>query len=119
MSRTPSRIDSLQSIPVPRPEISMHQTADGLIQLRYPVRLTAWLARLFPTSKPMRTLELDVMGSYVWSLLDGKRSVDEMAATLASAYALHPAEAQQAVALFLRRLGQRGIVELRAQSSMR
>jgi hypothetical protein len=53
------------------------------------------------------------MGSFVWNLIDGTASVDYLARQLAEHYSCLPSEAEQAVAMFIRQLGQRGILGLR------
>ncbi len=60
-----------------------------------------------------RKLELDELGTFCWRLIDGERSVSEMAAVLAERYGLPAREAEMAVAAFLRELGKRGIVGFR------
>lgn len=60
-----------------------------------------------------RKLELDELGTFCWKLVDGERSVSEMAAVLAEKYGLPGREAELAVAAFLRELGKRGIVGFR------
>jgi hypothetical protein len=60
-----------------------------------------------------RKLQLDSLGSFVWELLDGKRTVRQIAETLAQEFQLHPKEAEVSVTQFLRSLGQRGLIGLR------
>lgn len=110
-----SKVEALASIPVPSAEIRIQVTDQGVVRLSYPISLKPWLARLLPRniSVPIRTLELDSMGSFVWNQIDGKKSVQELARIVAEQYACHPAEAEHAVAIFLRQLGQRGILGLR------
>jgi hypothetical protein len=97
------------------PGISASLTEQGLVRIAHPATVRPWIRRLLPASVrlPMRTLELDAMGSFVWNLMDGSTSVGDMARQVAGHYACLPAEAEQAVALFVRQLGQRGIIALR------
>jgi hypothetical protein len=60
----------------------------------------------------MRTLELDAMGTFGWQRIDGRSSGGDLARSVAERYSCLPAEAEQAVALFVKQLGQRGIVVL-------
>lgn len=110
-----SKTDALGAVPMPRPEIQTQLTDQGLVRISYPATLAPWIARLIPGSftLPVRTLELDAMGTYVWNLIDGTASVHDLARHVATHYACHPAEAEQAVAAFVRQLGQRGILGLR------
>jgi hypothetical protein len=109
-----SKTEALEAVPVPLPEVRSSTSESGLVRLSYPAALKPWLARLLPASlsRPQRTLELDAMGSRVWSMIDGQATVRDIARQVASHYACHPAEAEQAVALFVRQLGQRGILGL-------
>jgi hypothetical protein len=86
-----------------------------MVRIKYPILLRPWLARLLPqrASVPVRTLELDSMGSFVWGHIDGERTVQELADLVASRYGCHASEAEHAVASFVRHLGRRGILGLR------
>jgi Coenzyme PQQ synthesis protein D (PqqD) len=105
----------MAGIPVPHAGIRIQETDQGLIRLSYPLSLKPWIARLLPDriSLPIRTLELDSMGSFVWNQIDGKASVLELAGRVTKKYACHPSEAEHAVAAFIRQLGRRGILGLR------
>ncbi|MFQ5808931.1 MAG: PqqD family protein [Armatimonadota bacterium] len=59
-----------------------------------------------------RDITLDEVGSKVWSLSNGKRTVDEMIDALASEYKLNRREAEVSLTEYLRQLGQRGMVGL-------
>ena len=115
MQQPTSRADALAAIPVPMPDIRTATTPQGLVRIEHPAVLKPWLARLLPPalSRPMRTLELDAMGSFVWAHIDGIASVADLARRVEERYSCLAAEAEQAVALFVRQLGQRGIVALR------
>jgi hypothetical protein len=110
-----SKIEALAAIPVPSADIRIQLTPQGLIRLSYPISLKPWLARLLPrkVSLPIRTLELDSMGTFVWNHIDGRNSAGELARIVTEQYKCHPAEAEHAVAIFLRQLGRRGILGLR------
>lgn len=110
-----SQNEAFSAIPVRNPAIRLEATPQGNTRISYPVQLKPWLAGILPskTPLPMRLLELDAMGSFVWQLIDGKNSVDEISMQVADHYAFHPSEVRQSVAAFIRRLGQRGIVALR------
>jgi len=115
MQQPQSKADALSAVPVPMPGIRAAVSDQGLVRISHPATLKPWLARLLPASValPMRTLELDAMGTFVWNLIDGTATVDDLARQVAQHYACLPAEAQQAVAMFIRQLGQRGILGLR------
>ena len=115
MQTPESRTDALAAIPVPVPGIRVAVTDRGLVRISHPAALRPWLKRLLPSglAAPMRTLELDAMGTFVWQRIDGRTSVGDLARSVAERYSCLPAEAEQAVALFVKQLGQRGIIGLR------
>lgn len=115
MQQPRSRTDALSAVPVPMPEIRASLTDQGLVRITHPAVLRPWMKRFIPASMhlPERTLELDAMGTFVWKLMDGTASVGELARRVTEEYACLPAEAEQAVALFVKQLGQRGIIALR------
>ena len=110
-----SKAEALNAVPVPSADIRLHIGPQGLVRIRYPINLKPWLTRFLPEkmSLPMRTLELDSMGSFVWNHIDGKNSVQKLAEIVTGHYACHPSEAEHAVATFIRQLGRRGILGLR------
>jgi hypothetical protein len=109
-----SKNEALHAVPVPSAVIRLDKTEQGLVRISYPIQLQPWLARLLPRriSLPMRTLELDVMGSFVWQYIDGRNSVQKLAELVGEHYQWLPSESELAVATFIRQLGQRGIIGL-------
>lgn len=57
-------------------------------------------------------VELDEVGSFVWELCDGRRSVREMVACLAKKYKLSRKEAEASLTAFLRSLAGRNLVAI-------
>ena len=92
------------------------KSAGGDVLLTYPLILRPWFLHLarglgLRTAQPLnRKLQLDEMGSLTWALLDGERTVQDMAEQLVYTYNLNQREAEIAVTSFLRQLGQRGII---------
>ena len=116
MSSQPTKDESLAAVPVPSGDVAVQLTEEGLVRLGYPVRLHPWLARMLPRNAvagARRTIELDGMGSFVWTHIDGERTVAGLAELVVGRYACLPVEAEAAVAEFLRQLGRRGIIGLR------
>jgi hypothetical protein len=58
----------------------------------------------------LKKLHLDEMGTAVWDLMDGRRSVRRVIQGFATKYQLHLKEAEVAVTRFLRELGKRGLI---------
>ena len=66
-----------------------------------------------PEEAPLRKTELDEMGTWVWSLMDGNRSVGDIIKVFSEHYQLHPKEAEVAVTQFIRLLGNKGLIGLK------
>lgn len=85
----------------------------------YPVTAAPWMERLSKWlgagAAPARTgkLQLDLLGSRVWAMLDGRTPVWKIAAEFAREHQLEPTEAEVAVSQFVRELGRRGLLGLR------
>lgn len=59
-----------------------------------------------------KKLQLDALGTEVWDLIDGRRSVRKIIQRFAETHRLHPREAEVSVTRFLRELGKRGLIGL-------
>jgi len=112
-----NRAAALDCIPLRNPQVDCQRLDSGCVQLAYPVVMRpfwAALARRLGAGGPVtRQLELDVMGTAVWDLIDARRSVKQVAAALARRFQLHDQEAQTSVTAFLRELGRRGIIGIK------
>ena len=114
-----TRVQALKCIPVKNTQIRETRLKTGNVLLSYPARIKPWIAglirRLGGVSERTRTkkLQLDAIGTDVWDLMDGKRSVRQIIRTFAEKYQLHPREAEVSVTRFLRELGKRSIIGLK------
>jgi len=105
-----------------RPAKSLHITESRLetgdIFLEYTLTVRPWFAavvkRLGGPRESVHTkkLQLDAMGTAVWDLVDGKRSVRRIVEIFAKANRLDNKEAEVSVTSFIRELGQRGLLGL-------
>ena len=115
---TPTRSDALGCRPVKSLHVSEDRLASGDVIVSYPVTLRPWFARWArrlggPGSQTrMKKLQLDALGTAVWDLLDGRRTVRRVVRDFADEHQLHPREAEVSVTRFLRDLGRRGIIGL-------
>ncbi|WP_035273810.1 PqqD family protein [Desulfogranum japonicum] len=115
-----SRQEALACIPVQHPLIEEENNEQGLL-IRYPVEQAPFFEKVLirisgthPERKyMMKKLQLDVLGSQVWRLIDGQRTVREIATVLHREHQLNPREAEIAVGSFLRELGRRSIIAMR------
>ena len=106
-----------------RPDKSLHITETrletGEVLLEYPLTVRPWLAAMakrLGASRQIsqtRKLQLDAMGTAVWDLVDGNRSVHRIVQIFAKTHRLDNKEAEISVTSFIRQLGQRGLLGLR------
>lgn len=90
--------------------------------LTFYVRQNAWFGSLMRflgkrDTFPMRkSLQLDEIGTLIWSSSDGNTSVVEMIELLCDKYQLHRKEAEKSLLAFLRTLGERGLIAMEIKS---
>jgi len=114
-----SRERSLSMRPARNAMVREETLPGGVLRLHYLTSMKPWFAGIAKRmgawdGKPLvKKLELDELGAFCWNLVDGTRSVRDLARALAERYQLPPREAELAVAAFLRELGKRGIIGVR------
>jgi len=87
--------------------------------LEYPLAVKPWIAALTkrlggPAARVYtKKLQLDALGTAVWDLVDGKRSVRRIIQIFAETHRLENKEAEVSVTSFIKQLGQRGLLGLR------
>ncbi|HTQ10474.1 MAG TPA: PqqD family protein [Fimbriimonadaceae bacterium] len=87
----------------------------GVTILRGPAVLKGLLGKLVAraSSQPViRQFELEEIGAFVWSLIDGRRNFDALSKQLQRKYKMNPAEADASLAAFLKMLADRGLITL-------
>ena len=115
-----TRQEALAYKPVKSPQVTETRLETGEVVLEYPLAvrpLVAAVARRLGKSQDdliqIKKLQLDVLGTSVWDLVDGKRSVRRMIHIFAETHRLDKKEAEVSVTQFIRELGQRGLLGLR------
>ncbi len=104
--------------PVKNRQVEETRLETGAVMLSYPVGQRPWIASLIkrfsgaPEKPVHKKVELDLLGSSVWDLVDGKRSVKQIVREFAEEHQLHAKEAEVSVTHFIRQLGQRGLLGL-------
>ena len=115
---TLNRTEALACIPKQNDTTTWKELENGNIEFTYAIPLSRFfqaLQRKFTKNSidtPTKRLELDSMGSYVWRLIDGERSVGTIITTFAKEYKVSNMEAETAVTSFIKTLGQRGFIGL-------
>lgn len=113
------RGQSLNLIPLKNREIREHRQENATLMLEYPVQYkpwaVRWVSRFGGNNRPtrFRKLQLDRLGSLVWDMIDGSRSVREIIARFTSEQQIERREAEVSVTLFFRELGRRGLIGFR------
>ena len=113
------RAEALNATPIKSVEIEEIQLDTGEVLLSYPVKARPWASGLIrwfggdSESAQKKKLQLDALGTAVWGLLDGDRSVRQVIQLFSDQHQLHPKEAEVAVTQFLRELGKREIIGLK------
>jgi hypothetical protein len=113
-----TRDDALGCTPVKNRHVRESHLESGEVVVQYPVALRPWMARLVrfigkePTPPRDGKLQLDALGTAVWDMIDGERSLRRIVAAFAAAHQLEAREAEIAITQFVRELGRRGLVGL-------
>jgi len=114
-----SRADALGCTPVKNRHVRESHLESGEVVVHYPVAVHPWMARLVrflgkeaAASPRDGKLQLDALGSAVWEMIDGERSLRRIVAAFAAAHQLEAREAEMAVTQFVRELGRRGLIGL-------
>lgn len=113
-----SRAEALNRVPLKSVQITEDRLETGEVFIRYPVSMRPLFAGLVKrfggpeVQVQMKKLELDALGSSVWDMMDGKRSVRQMVQIFAETHQLENREAEVAVTQFILQLGRRGLVAL-------
>ena len=113
-----TREEALAGIPTKNPTVETIGQDDGTLVLSYTLALRPlWgqLLKRFTKGEEQETtkkLALDQMGSQVWQLIDGKRSVREIILSFARANGIGSKEAETATTSFLRELGKRKLIAI-------
>lgn len=102
------------AVPVPNGGVKSYTSDDGralmLVVRREPFR-NRLLQAVMPVVKERR-IELDEVGTAVWRMLDGRRSVREVIGQFSEEFGVNRREAEVSVLDFLKSLLGRGLVSM-------
>jgi hypothetical protein len=113
-----SRREALDYKPAKSLQISEIRLETGEVVIEYPITVRPWIAAVakrlggLQDQRQTKKLQLDSMGTFVWDLVDGKRSVRTIVQIFAKTHRLEKKEAEVSVTGFIRHLGQRGLLGL-------
>lgn len=116
----PSRDQALACIPVKNPRLSEVENDNGEVCLTYQVQVKPWFQGIYKRfagrrdTAIKRKLQLDALGTAVWRMIDGQRTVREIIEAFQTTHRLNRREAEISVSSFLKELGKRGLLAMRA-----
>lgn len=114
-----SRSEALRYSPVKNSDVRELRLDNDVVEIHYPTTMRPWIAGLVkrlggpPDNVQIKKLQLDILGTAVWEMIDGKRSVGQIVEAFAETHRLQTKEAEVAVTEFIRELGRRGLIGLR------
>jgi len=117
------RSDFVRLKPVRNPMVKWEKNEKGEVNIVIPLKnikektkgakkkrkRTGILSKFFPEPKEKR-IQLDEIGSIVWELCDGQRTVKEIVDHLYEKYKLLPREAELSLSSYLNNLAKRGLM---------
>jgi hypothetical protein len=115
-----SRDQALACIPVKNPRVAEEENISGEVCLIYQVQVKPWFEGIYKRFSSRRDtiinrkLQLDGLGTAVWRMIDGKRTVREIIDAFQAAHQVNTREAEISVSTFLKELGKRGLLAMRA-----
>ncbi|MCX7924355.1 MAG: PqqD family protein [Fimbriimonadales bacterium] len=111
----PPQVDRKQVLrlyPLRNAAVQSEQNEDGVYILIVPLKprgLFGWFSRIFKLPREHR-IELDEIGSLVWSLCDGRHQVETIVQRLVQQFKLERREAEYSLFAFLNTLPRRGFI---------
>jgi len=88
---------------------------NGVTTLCGPARVKGLLGKLLirAASQPIvKRYELEEVGAFVWSQIDGKRTLESISKLLQSKYKMNRLEADSSLVAFVQLLAERGLITL-------
>lgn len=107
-----TRRETLLARPVRAEGIDWEKNEEGEIEITIklrPGRRISFLRLILPHAR-RRVISLDLLGSEVWELCDGKNTVEAMIGKIAKSHKLNWKEAEIPLLNYLKTLGKKGII---------
>lgn len=111
-----TRTEALACIPHRSPAVAWRILESGELLLEWPLRIQPFFITLAKRmskgagDNPTRKIQLDSLGSLVWTMVDGQKNVALIIQEFSRTSGLSVQEAEISVTAFLRELGRRGLV---------
>ncbi len=107
-----TRRQALAIKPLHNPNLEWKYNEEGHVVAMLPRKggPTGKLVNFFLTVPEERPVILDEVGSFVWKMCDGERSVEQISKALSDEYKLTPREVEVSLNEYLRMLAKRGMI---------
>ena len=110
---TLTREQSLKSIPIQNIGIrEIEENGTFKIIYKRDAPLFAGLVKRFNLPQPEKTIIMDEIGTYVWRLIDGKKTTEEIIEIFRKKYPLPRREAEVSIVAHLKNLMTRGAISV-------
>ena len=106
---------SLEGIPVINPGVKWAAKPGDCLIVTVPVGRSTGVLGWFQPEKCERRVELDPLGSFVLTQIDGKKSASAIAEEFVARFKVHRREAEMCIAEFLKSLLERCIISIAIQ----
>lgn len=116
-----TRRDALDCIPEKNSQIEEKADSEGDLLLSYQVQVKPWFQGVFKkitkskNTLVTRKLQLDTLGTSVWQMIDGRKSVKQIIREFQELHKLNSREAEISVTSFLKELGKRGLLAMKVK----
>lgn len=114
---TPSRRQWLALRPLRNPQLEWRDEDNGVVL--HIKRTKNWKTQMLNLLIPIpseHTVELDRIGTDVWRLMDGTRTIGQIARSLAEQHQIEKREAEVSLQQFFKELGRRGYIGFAVES---
>jgi len=116
-----SRMDALSCIPAKNSLVKEERLDSGDLILACPQAYRPFFRRMRrmlgqSSDTFIRKIQLDQLGCDVWAMIDGKKDVRSIIQQFATLHRIHIREAEISVPLFVKSLGEKGMIGLKQPS---
>ncbi|OIN95754.1 hypothetical protein AUJ66_08290 [Candidatus Desantisbacteria bacterium CG1_02_38_46] len=109
-----TREDSLKAKPVRNQKLLWEKDEKGNVLIYIPRRKTAWthLFSFIFSESGKKTIILDEIGSKVWEMCDGEKTVEEIISFFCKEYKLNLREAEVSIFAYFKKLAEKRLIGL-------
>lgn len=109
---TLDRKQSLQGVPVINPGVTWKERGDGVLTVTVKVSRSAGVLGFFQPKESEKRIELDALGSFVLSQIDGEKTAQQITEAFVARFKVHRREAELCIVSFLKSLLKRCIISI-------